>query len=404
MKKSRKIIFSALSLLMCVLLLTACTPKAVEEPTENAQEVMAQQTETKEEPTTQEPTTERKPDSKVNILAVGDNLIHAVIYNQAHARANGNGYDFSYAYKNIADTIKKADLSIINQETIIDPTRSPATYPCFNSPVELGEEMVRIGFDVFNLANNHSLDMGEKGLRNAIKFWDEQGVVHCGAYLNKEEYKKIPSNTVNDIKFSYVGLTDPTNGLSLKDGAETVLMLGENEDMIKERIQAASKMSDVVIVNVHWGVEYTHTPTDRQRDLAKKMASWGADIIIGNHPHVIQPVEYIKNDDGSQTLCIYSLGNFISAQDRGARMLGGMMHITVTKDGMTGDTKVTDAYFTGTVTHYDYNFSNVRVYNLSDYTPELAARHGVHSTTPEFSVDYLNNIVKNVIDKQFLKG
>ena len=85
-------------------------------------------------------------------------------------------------------------------------------------------------------------------------------------------------------------------------------------------------------------------------------------------------------------------------------MLGGMMHITVTKDGMTGDTKVTDAYFTGTVTHYDYNFSNVRVYNLSDYTPELAKRHGVHSTTPEFSIEYMNNIIKDVIDPQFLRG
>lgn len=398
MKKYRKTVLSIVSVLICMLLLVSCAKtKCEDRPTDDVKEAMANLSDT-------ESSTDKKSDSKVEILAVGDNLIHGVIYNQAHARANGKGYDFSYAYKNIASTIKKADISIVNQETIIDPTRGPATYPCFNSPAELGKEMVNIGFDVFNLANNHSLDMGEKGLRNAIKFWDEQGVVHCGAYLNKETYKTIPTNTVNSIKFAYVGLTDPTNGLSLKDGAQTVLMLGENEDMIKERIEDAKKISDMVIVNVHWGVEYTHTPTQRQRELAKKIASWGADIIIGNHPHVIQPVEYINNEDGSKTLCIYSLGNFISAQNLGSRMLGGMMHITVTKSGETGKANVTDAYFTGTVTHYDYNFSNVRVYNLSDYTPELAKKHGVHSTTPDFSIDYMNSIINAVIDKQFLRG
>ncbi|MBQ2774641.1 MAG: CapA family protein [Clostridia bacterium] len=390
MRRHFRKIISIAALLVCVMLLVSCSINQTA-PAGGEVETTAEQT-----------TEQRKEPTSVNILAVGDNLIHAVIYNQANRRSANGGYDFSYAYENIADTIAAADISIINQETIIDPTKAPATYPCFNSPVELGDEMVKIGFDVFNLANNHSLDKGQSGLREAIKYWDAKDVVHCGAYLDEEDYKTIPTNTVNDIKFAYVGLTEPTNGLSLPDGAETILMLGADEERIEARVKAAAEISDMVIVNIHWGVEYTHTPTDRQHELAQKLADWGADIIVGTHPHVIQPVEYVKATDGRDVLVIYSLGNFISAQDRGPRMLGGMMHITVTKDYETEKTTVTNAKFTGVVTHYDAGFSNVRVYNLSDYTAELANKHGVRSTTPSFSLEYLNSIVTDVIDEKFL--
>ena len=202
------------------------------------------------ENTSESATADSREPVSVNILAVGDNLIHGVIYNQAHARSTTGGYDFTYAYKNIASTVASADISIINQETIIDPEKAPSTYPCFNSPTELGDEMVKIGFDVFNLANNHSLDKGESGLRNAIKFWKSKNVVFCGAYLDEEDYKTIPTNTVKGIKFAYVGLTEPTNGLSLPEGSETVLMLGADEDRIEKRVKAASGISDMTVVNV----------------------------------------------------------------------------------------------------------------------------------------------------------
>lgn len=181
-------------------------------------------------------------------------------------------------------------------------------------------------------------------------------------------------------------------------------MLGADEDRIEKRVKVASEISDMTIVNVHWGEEYTHTPTERQRELAQKLADWGADIIIGTHPHVIQPVEYVTAADGRKVLVIYSLGNFISAQDRGPRMLGGMMHITVTKDYQKNTTEVTKAKFTGTVTHYDSGFSNVRVYNLADYTDALASRHGVRSTTPSFSLNYLNSLLHDVVSDEFWRA
>lgn len=340
--------------------------------------------------------------SRVSFVAVGDNLIHDTVYEQAAARSS-SGYDFSYAYEKVAPLIEAPDVAILNQETIISTEHNVSSYPMFNSPVEVGEEMLKIGFDVFNIATNHSLDCGEKGLISAINYWKSKNVITTGAYLNSEEQSKIAMNEVNGVKIAYLGFTESTNGLSLPSDSEVVLVRASDETLLQEKIMRAKQTADVVIVNAHWGNEYTHEPTDAQRELAEKLASWGADVIIGNHPHVIQPVEYIENSDGRRTLVAYSLGNFISAQNRGARMLGGMLNFEIVKNNNTGKIEIENVVFSGVVTHYGYNASNIRIYPLADYTEELASKHGVKSKTSEFSLQYLNDIVNEVIDKQFLK-
>lgn len=342
-----------------------------------------------------------EPFSRVSVVAVGDNLIHDTIYEQAAARSS-NGYDFSIAYEKIADRIGKADLAILNQETIISTEHNVSSYPQFNSPTELGDEMIKIGFDVFNIATNHSLDCGEKGLVSAINFWKSKGKLTTGAYLDSAESEKIVTNEINGVKFAYLGFTDATNGLSLPDDSQVILVRASDEQFLMQKIQKAKASADVVIVNAHWGVEYTHEPTDEQRTLAKKLALWGADIIIGTHPHVIQPLEYIENDDGRKTLVAYSLGNFISAQNRGPRMLGGMLNFDVVKNNSTGRISLENVKFNGTVTHYGQNCSNVRVYPLDEYTAELANSHGVRSKTADFSLKYLYDILNEVIDGKFL--
>lgn len=339
--------------------------------------------------------------SRVSCVAVGDNLIHDTIYEQAEARSS-DGYDFSYAYQNIAHKIEPADIAILNQETIISTEHNVSSYPQFNSPVEVGEEMLEIGFDVFNIATNHSVDCGEKGLVSAINYWKNKKAITTGAYLNEADYQNIPVSEVNGIKVAYVGFTEQTNGLSLPSDTDVILMKSEDEERLKQRVMAADAISDFVIVNAHWGVEYTHEPNDTQKSLAEKLGEWGADVIIGTHPHVIQPVEFITNSDGSQTLVAYSLGNFISAQNRGARMLGGMLSFELVKNNKTGETTVENVHFEGTVTHYGYGCSNIRVYPLEDYTQELASKHGVLSKTSSFSLDYLNGIIEDVIDARFL--
>lgn len=340
--------------------------------------------------------------SSVSFVAVGDNLIHKPIYNQAAARMT-DGYDFSYAYENFEDIISSPDVAILNQETIISTEHNVSTYPMFNSPVEVGEEMLEIGFDVFNIATNHSIDCGEKGLISAINFWKSKNAITCGAYLDREDYSDIPTHEVNGVKIAYIGFTESTNGLSLPDDSEVILVRASEETRLQQRIIDAKDVADVVIVSAHWGNEYTHEPTDAQRQLAEKLASWGADVIIGTHPHVIQPVEYIDNADGSRTLVAYSLGNFISAQNRGPRMLGGVLNFEIVKNNATGDLSFENVKFSGVVTHYGQSYSNLRIYPLSEYTEELASKHGVLGKTPEFSLQYLYDIIETVIDKQFLQ-
>lgn len=340
--------------------------------------------------------------SRVTFAAVGDNLIHDTVYEQAAARSSG-GYDFTDAYERIADYIAKPDVAILNQETIISTEHNVSSYPMFNSPVEVGEEMLEIGFDVFNIATNHSLDCGEKGLVSAINFWKSKNAVTCGAYLNADDMSNIPMNEVNGVKIAYLGFTDSANGLSLPEDSEVILVRAADESLLQQRIIKAKEVADVVVVSAHWGNEYTHEPTDAQRELAEKLAMWGADVIIGTHPHVIQPVEYITNRDGRKTLVAYSLGNFISAQNRGPRMLGGMLNFEVVKNNTTGEIVLENVKFSGVVTHFGYGCSNIRVYPLEAYTEELASKHGVISKTSDFSLQYLYDILNEVIDKQFLK-
>ncbi len=339
--------------------------------------------------------------TKVSFTAVGDNLIHNAIYEQAAERTS-DGYDFEYAYQNISDKIESKDVAILNQETVISTAHNVSSYPQFNSPTELGDEMLDIGFDVFNIATNHSIDCGEKGLISAIEFWKSKNAVTTGAYLNEADYQTIPVTEVKGVKIAYVGFTEYTNGLKLPSDTDVILMTADDEERLKQRVMDADEISDFVIVNAHWGVEYTHEPNDFQRNLAKKLGEWGADVIIGTHPHVIQPVEFITNSDGSQTLVAYSLGNFISAQNRGARMLGGMLNFELVKNNTTGEIAIENVTFEGVVTHYGYGFSNIRVYPLESYTDELASKHGVLSNTSSFSRKYLDDIMEDVIDEQFL--
>ena len=339
--------------------------------------------------------------TKVSVTAVGDNLIHNAIYEQA-AERSGDGYDFEYAYQNISHKIESKDIAILNQETIISTAHNVSSYPQFNSPVELGEEMLDIGFDVFNIATNHSIDCGEKGLISAIEFWKSKNAVTTGAYLNEADYQTIPMTEVKGIKIAYVGFTEYTNGLKLPSDTDVILMTADDEERLRQRVMDADAIADFVVVNAHWGVEYTHEPNDFQRNLAKKLGDWGADVIIGTHPHVIQPVEFITNSDGSQTLVAYSLGNFISAQNRGARMLGGMLNFELVRNNTTGELTVENVTFEGVVTHYGYGYSHVRVYPLESYTEELASKHGVLSNTSSFSRKYLDDIMEDVIDEQFL--
>lgn len=359
----------------------------------------------KEEAPTEAPTekpTEAPAPATLKMLSVGDNLIHDGIFQQAQKRAGEGGYDFSYCYARVKPTIAAADIATINQETIVAKSYEPSGYPLFNSPQELGAEVVKTGFDVVNLANNHMLDKTAKGLREAIDYWDASGLVRTGAYKDEADLNKVEHIEKNGLKIGLVGITQYTNGLTLPNGSELRYILTTDEATIERKIKAAKESCDVVLVNVHWGSEYTTKPSADQRNLAKKMAQWGANVIIGHHPHVLQPVEWIENSDGTRTLVAYSLGNFISQQNTAARVIGGMLHYSVSKDFSTGKVTVSDVSFETIVTHYVSGTHDVQIYPLSEYTDALAKKQASRIKQADFSVAYIENFVKEVIPAEFL--
>lgn len=358
-----------------------------------------------EDPPSEVPTeapTETKAPVTLRMLSVGDNLIHDGIYEQAKKRAGGNGYDFSYCYTRVKDTIAAADVATVNQETIVAKSYEPSGYPLFNSPQELGQAVVDTGFDVVNLANNHMLDKTSKGLAEAIDFWDGTGLVRTGAYKDAQDLETVEYIEKNGLKIGLVGITQYTNGLVLPSDSPLKYILTSDEATIERKIKAAKAQCDVVLVNVHWGSEYTTTPSQDQRNLAKKMADWGANVIIGHHPHVLQPVEWIETGDGTRTLVAYSLGNFISQQSTAARVIGGMLRYDITKDFETDKVTVGNVRFETIVTHYVSGSHDVQIYPLSQYSDALAKKQATRIKQSDFSVAYIENFVKEVIPEEFL--
>ncbi len=357
-----------------------------------------------------EPEPEPEP-TTVHILGAGDNLIHRGIYLQGAKRAGYDGYDFTFTYENVADRIAAADFASLNQECVMAEAE-PSAYPRFNSPQEIGNEMVDIGFDLLNLSNNHMFDMGEQGLLDTMDFLSTQeNLIVTGAYYDQADYLDIPTAEVDGIVFAFVSATQQTNGLTISASSPLVTPIipddvsptSENPAVLEliAQVARAAEISDVVVANIHWGNEYTHTPTDFQTTAAQLLVEAGVDILYGHHPHVIQPIEYLTRQDGSQAVVCYSLGNFISCQDQGARMIGGLMDVSITKYS-DESISIDGVEFVPLITHYGTNYADVTVYPYDQYTAELAATHGVRVNTASFSMDYIYNIVTNVIDEAFL--
>lgn len=343
---------------------------------------------------------------RASILAVGNNLISEQILSQAAARSNTGGYDFSFLYENVADEIEEADLSVVTNESVISSEHAvTGTYPLYNAPPELADAFVKAGFGMVNLATNHALDYGEQGLVNTIDYLrQEKNLGVIGAVTDKEYAKAPVIRRVNGIRLAFVAFTDPDRDRALPENSRAFLMISDYEDMIYEAVTSAKQQADFVIVFPHWGNEYGSEVTQAQRTLAKKLGDWGADVVIGTNPHELQEIEYIQNTDGSETLVAYSLGNFVSSQEKGELLLGGMLKFEVVKNTQSGDISLENVSLSGVVTHYGINTSKVRLYKLSEYTDDLAQVHGVdRKRTPDFSVKYLKKLLGERISSAFLR-
>lgn len=357
-------------------------------------------------------------EGSATVVAVGDHIVHGAVYTDARRNAatlastseEYGAYSFDEMYGRVADTIRRADLAIINQEGPVTH-RPPSGYPRFNAPAELIPALARAGFDVVNLANNHALDMDaggkQGGLTDTRRLVKEQGLIPIGTYASPEEKGGITTVEKNGVTIALLSYTFFTNGLSEPSGAAFGVKRWEEATACRE-VAEASRISDFVIVSVHWGEEGANKPNEAQRNAAKLLAEWGADVILGHHPHVLQPIEWIERE-GGRALVAYSLGNFLSAMLYPHHMVGGILSFTLEKETHT----VEDVCFIPTVCHYERAVSaatdgktlktrrGISVYPLCEYTEELASRHGT-GLYAEISLKKIYAIVEDSIDPDFL--
>ena len=343
---------------------------------------------------------------KVSVVAAGDNLIHGAIYRQAAERSTDGTYDFKFTFQHTQDYFDQFDVRFINQETLVNDVFAPSHYPKFSTPIEFGAHLIEMGFNVIGISNNHVYDKGAEGVKATMEYWNSQDVLHVGLYTG-DDTVDIKYLTVNHITMAFLAYTQGTNEKSIDD-PETPYVIRLNDlETIKRQVKTAKENADIVIVSCHWGTEYTNFVDQYQDNIAEELNVMGVDVIIGTHPHVIQPVEWRTNEvNDNKTLICYSLGNFISAQHKANTMLGGLLQFEIVKtynqDG-TADISIEDPYFVPTITHYETeSANNITNYLLADYTPELAAEHGVDEFESVFSLKYIENIAKTVVPQEFL--
>ena len=328
----------------------------------------------------------------VKLMAVGDNLIHNPVIRSGK---KGNTYNYEYMYKPMLETINKYDIRIINQETIlVKNPKQYSSFPLFGSPYAIGEALAKSGFNVIASATNHSLDKGDSGVLETIEFWKNYpDITILGIYESLEDYEKIAIREIKGIKIAFLNYTYGVNGIALTRKKPYLVKLLSNKEAIVNEIQKAKELADFVIVLPHWGTEYVHYATQYQKNWAKIFADSGADLIIGTHPHVIEPLENIIANDGRIVPCYYSLGNFISAQIYVPRNLGGMADVEIVKDNQ--GTRIISAQMKATVTHRDASNGKFYAYPLEDYSNTLAKKHWL-SRRGKFTKEGLVNLFNKV--------
>lgn len=267
---------------------------------------------------------------KASLFMVGDALIHYGVYNDA--KQSDGSYDFKPMLEYIKPIASKYDLAYYNQETILGGSSlGYSSYPRFNSPQEVGDAFIDAGFNMVSLATNHTMDKGEQGVINSVNYWktNKDKVVYSGQWLSQEEREKESAQIYekNGIKYAFFSYTTWTNGLETPTGKEYLNNVYSNEKAAADIAKVKDK-ADVIIVAMHWGTEYSLGVNTNQDEIAKYLSDLGVNIIIGAHPHVVEPVEYIN--DG-KTFVIYSLGNFISDQGVTERLIGLAMELTIKK-------------------------------------------------------------------------
>lgn len=385
-------------LLMVIGICFACSKNKEEET--NTENVTQNDSETEKE---QE---EVYVEPEIDIVMVGDILLHENV--QESGKLEDGSYNYDHLFANVTEEIQAADLAIANQEVILGGTEIGLYgYPNFNGPYEVGDALAKAGFNVILHATNHTLDRGKTALVNCMNFWktNHSEIAVLGIFESQEAYDNdIYVYEQDGVRIAILNYTYGTNGMPMPDDMPFAVALLEKEKVLAD-LEKANEMADFVVVCPHWGTEYQHTQSEEQEYWAQLFLENGVDLVIGTHPHYIQPVEMLQDEEGNQMLVYYSLGNFINStgeSGRGTadRMIGGMAQITVAKKE-SGEVYIKDYGVEPLVTQLLYGTQEITTYKLSEYTGELASQNQILEKDSVFSLEFCQELCEEVFGELY---
>ena len=346
----------------------------------------------------------------VNASFIGDLLYEQPYYDWIGTSYNDKGY-----YDLVKPYFLNDDLTLANMEVPIGGKELgvSGTGYSFNAPEEIGNQVIAMGVDAVNLANNHANDAGPQGRINTLSFFKKHQILTTGIYESKEVQTQIPTKTINDITFSFLGYTYKTNKpdnqnrelIGYYRNLDTMRLDNANKEIIKQEVAQAKQLSDIVIVSVHWGNEFTYAVNSEQKELANYLNELGVDVIIGHHSHYIQPIEWLETTN-HKTLVVYSLGSFISADNQVTRATPEFanaynvsMILQITFEKNNNSTIIKNINSLPVINYYDQKFENFKLVPIDKYNEKLEKSHNRYSKG--LTKDFITNSFNNVIDQQF---
>lgn len=374
---------------------------SVESPVAEAQNTLTVAAVSAEEPVEETP----EAPTEYKIVMVGDVLLHTPV-EQGCRQADGS-YDYDSLFEHTKDAISAADLALVNQEVIIGGAELGISgYPSFNADFSLCDSLVNAGFDVICHATNHALDKGKAGLVNCATHWRERypEITVLGIHDRADTSTSCGADPVvielPELRIAVLNYTYGTNGISLPKGMPyAVDMLDEKQ--VAADIQRAEELADFTIVCPHWGTEYRLTPDSSQEKWTQIFLENGADLVLGTHPHVIEPIEWVTDEEsGHEMLVYYSLGNFVNwtsgtGKDVANRMVGGMAEVTIAKNE-SGEAEIKEYGVRPLVSHVTSGADGVTTYFLEDYSEDLGVQNEIIAQDKNFSREYCIDLCNSV--------
>ena len=334
-------------------------------------------------------------DKKISLVAIGDIMCHNSQFKDAYKEGT---YDFSYVFTDIKTYIENADIAIGNLETTFAGSKKGYSgYPQFNTPETLAYNLKDIGIDVLTTTNNHCLDSGYNGIESTIDFLDQAEIAHTGTFKSPEDQNTILFKEVNGIKIAFLAYTYGTNGIPIPKGKEYCVNLINKEFILSQLDLAKKGNPDIICVSMHWGVEYQRHPNDEQLDLTDFLFNNGVDIILGSHPHVLQPFEKreITLEDGTKKdgFVIYSLGNFMAAQNKENTRNSIILNLGITKHVDTNKITIDDISY---VPIYMYSYPTYNNYKILDINNTLSQYNNGETPLPNNPSLILKNELQSI--------